>query len=145
MSRTSCVLVMALCAVIAMQAWRIHTLDAANAGQSSVRRHVAEAMDAPQGPSSRQASDAVQDKRPPLLPTHRSSVAGSHSPWAANDTAVQRVADNMLISMLPSRSLGGEQLVTFQLALGQMPPDQRFHVLKAFARAINEGRIQPKQ
>ena len=52
-------------------------------------------------------------------------------------------ADQKLSTMLPSGSLSREEMARFHADIQALPPDQRFAMATALARAINDGRVQP--
>ncbi len=52
-------------------------------------------------------------------------------------------ADQRLLSMLPSGPLSQHDVARFHADIQALPPDERFAMATALARAINEGRVQP--
>lgn len=52
-------------------------------------------------------------------------------------------ADQRLSHLLPSGPLSREDMARFHADIQALPPDERFAMATALARAINEGRVQP--
>ena len=78
----------------------------------------------------------------------RSGASVPSTPAGDNNTrepsARERVAaDQRLLSMLPSGLLSQHDVARFHADIQALPPDERFAMATALARAINEGRVQP--
>lgn len=70
----------------------------------------------------------------PTLPVNE-----NHEP-----SALERAeADQRLSTLLPSGRLSREDMARFHADIQALPPEQRFAMATALARAINEGRVQP--
>lgn len=69
---------------------------------------------------------------------------GAAAPTPYQPNASERAAaDQRLSSLLPSGPLSREDVARFHASLQTLPPDERFAMATALARAINDGRVQP--
>ena len=141
-----------LMCVIATQAWliyRVETVMSVSEGNASREMNMKTGYmpDAELKKKQQTVLLAQISSRLASLEAARSREASSvlsTSATIVSGTAEAVAADRKLLAMLPKEPMTQEELMLFQAQFGQFPAAEQHQLSAALARAINSGRIQPK-
>ncbi|MGH8049233.1 MAG: hypothetical protein ACREPB_01085 [Arenimonas sp.] len=141
-----------LLCLMAMQAWLIYRVETAlSAGRGTVvsetNRETGGGIDAKSGENQQTVLLAqISSRLASLEATRTTEVSSAQSGSLTNvsGSAEAAAADKKLLAMLPKEPMTQEELMLFQAQFGQFPAAEQHQLSAALARAINNGRIQPR-
>jgi hypothetical protein len=152
MNRTATLLIVALTGIVGIQAWLLYRepmLSAQPVAASEVIANQRAFSDTQSTAFTAEELQAMMARQVTAIDARLASIEQANSKQSVEYKVLLGspeaiAADRKIKELLPKEPISMEEIMMFQAMLGEYPPEERYQLMTAYARAVNSGQIQPK-